>query len=681
MITLLPPAVTLDLRATSLGQALPLLGKAFGTPMRAAPAIGEEIVIASLKGADLPDFRARLAALFAGEWSVDRDGTLVFGLDARARAKEARDSAGHRTEMLGRGIAGMRTMLARNAPISAESFAKLLADQKARYERNGGRWTDPPADEPTFDPPERRLHERLVSLLRLADLGAIGERTVFSTRPTARQRTFPGDVGPILATYAQERRTYVALGSGDEPVGEPVALITLAIENRQPSLSGALTAYDGGGHPLFARSLDISADDGEVSEFFVDVSGASSATAAMAVSAMSEPPTPPGERTKIEFSPETLAFVRTLGSGSTWFPRERPRPDLAEYRPFLDPVARDPLSYAASDVALSLAKGTGRSVLVRGFDGLIACGDVENLREPVTAEEAFGTKAVDRSHAGWLTAEAEDPYEAGLVAFPRPALRDALRIAFAAPWYPLDAQRRIAALIPEVSVRWIPLVPLVSRFAREEGVGMPYDLRALRLWNALGSAAPKGSGEFVARLADLNPPASAKVQSLIFGTSGVPPRREDEQPLGLYASEPTNLLPRGLSPDGRLAARQEEKTAFRVRETGRGAWRSVTAEGLAELVFEAQRAGSAAEPNVPRYDLERIGVVANTVATIEFALAPDITARVASSAIAPTGATVTLQTLPAESRERYEKRMRELASHPKEPGTNEFGGPGVPPPS
>ena len=93
MILLSLPAqanVTLDLRAASLAQALPRLGQAYGVPMRATSAIGDEIAVFSLKGVALPELKERLAQTFAAEWRTEADGSLILNRSARLRGAEER---------------------------------------------------------------------------------------------------------------------------------------------------------------------------------------------------------------------------------------------------------------------------------------------------------------------------------------------------------------------------------------------------------------------------------------------------------------------------------------------------------------------------------------------------------------------------------------------------------------
>ena len=671
MILLLPPpTVTLDVRATSLAKALPIIGRAFGTPMRASPAIGDEIAIAVLRGASLDGFKARLAETFAGEWTADRDGTLVFGPSAKLRREEARASADRRDRALARGAAAFRAALAANAPMTAEGLARAQAANPKGPDGEGRRLVDGlnagAAATLTFEPPERRFVERLLGAMRPEDFGAVGSRIVFASRPNAMQRAFPGDIAAALTSLESERRAWVSVTNDTTPVGAPVALLTLAVEHDEGEVRGSLTAYDAGAHPLFARDVAVDAETGEVSDYAVDLSGET-----VGAVGVSEPPPPPGPKVPLTFSPETLAFIRTMGAGGSYYPPGKPRPALTDYAPFLDPLARDPLSYAASDVARSLAEATNRSVLVRAEDGLIACGELTADPRPVTAEEALLTRRVDLSHEGWLTARPDDPYASGLKVFPREALGKGLRMARAAPSYPVETQVALAGLVPEAPGRWVPLAPMLARLARVGNSPLPYDLRGLRLLAALdpGGLGPPREIAFGA----MSPPARARAEAIVFGPGPLAVETLAGPPATRAEHEPTLLLPNGLPPRGTLTIATTDEPALLVRGVTYPSERVVLPEGLADLVFRAAAGGVNAE----RYDTDAMTLVSRRTLAMTFALTPRHVGRRTILSTTPTETRVGLGTLPPETKARYDRAYRALAARPK--GESERGY-GAPPP-
>lgn len=646
MILLFPPPISLDIRATSLQDALPRLGAVYGTPMRAAPAIGGEIVIAALRGASAEDVRDRLAETFAAEWRTDRDGTLVLNRSRKLREAEAHASDARRTAQIGRGLARFRTWLAQNVPLTPEGLK--TAGGFGRREMFDKPQEDADPKVRALEDPKRRLVLRVMASLNPNDFCSVGTRMVFASRPNARQRPFPGDAGAIARTYTDEVRAWSNLSNSPEIPTAPIATLLLSAEHRADDVSLLLTAFEGGGTELFTRQISVSSEDGTISDHVASTGG-------MSVTAVHSPKFE-GPKFRFVLSPDSLAFVRAFGAGSGWF--RGGRPALTEYTPFLDVVARDPLSFAATDVVLSLARETGRSVLVRGFDRALVAGEVGEKAEPMTPEEALGTRNIDRTRPGWILVRADDPPVEDTVAFERPSLREALQLGFADPAFSLATRVKIARLVPE-SPRYVPATSMVERLARMEGTISLYNPRVLRLLGAMSDLSPREI-----RFRDLGPEGRRHLESLVYGIS---PLRyggaSTSRPRAMSASErePTLLLPNGLPPDGRLRIESDDEDSILVPDTVTGGESAMDLAAFAFLVYRMKHPALFAPENKPSPDFGKLGRIARTKTVIRFLPIPEYEAVVTiASQIPAEGPRFTLEALPADLRAGIDRWTREI---------------------
>ena len=559
MILTLPPQtpVTLDVRATSLGVALPRVGEAFGVAMRAAPAIADEIAVLSLKGVTLSDFQARLAAAFAAEWDIASDGTLTLNRSARLRGAEERAYFERRKTGALELIASLRKEAADAPPITP-----ALVE---RYRKN-----PPPTDSHDFPrpqgerapiTPERRLLAGLVAGLRPEDLTAVNGRVVYSLDPTPMQRPFPVAVAPLIAQFERERALVNSLqaegNDGDRPASltsAPLHTLFLVVQTVPGAVGVELGGYDATGRLVAEESEErtfFSNEPAQEAERSVAVVAGASPISPGPRS-VSPPTTDDPKAYVFPISAESRAFTAALGNGLIFGPLKEADRRLAA--PFLDVVARDPLSYTLSDIALEAGRLTDRSVIVRAHDEEIFAGFVTERDQPAPIRAGLYVKEIDLSTPGWLVARPDSPYLASLGFFPRPALRKALELAYADGAMRIATASGIAALTPDTGID-APLAALPQRLA----IGRTYlYLPALRMLAEMGEDGRRRAERGV-RFDALPSGVQQRLERLIFGPGAIGIRLSEERPG--YAnlavaigpdSEPTWTLPNGIPRDARL---------------------------------------------------------------------------------------------------------------------------------
>ena len=660
-----PPAVRLELRGTTLDRAIPAIGRACGLPMRAAPAIGGEMIVASFRDVEPEDLKARVAETFAAEWTTDRDGTLVLNRSARLRDTERRASLGRRTVMTERGLARVRALLARNAPLTREGLA--AAGGRLDQSDDDGPDGMPDPKVRTVEGAEWRLMWRLLAPLQASDAGGLGTRTVYALRPTPRQRALALEAPAFVRLYGEERRAYAELSGQDAPPEAPVTNVLLTSESAEDEVRYRLAAYDASGAELWARGAIVSLEDGSMRRS-QEIEGQTAAVAA-------SEPTYDGPKFRFALSPESKEFARVFGTGTGW--SAKPRPPLADYRPFLNVTERDPLGYAASDVVLQLARESGRSVLMRGFDRAIVAGEIGEGEREMAPEAALGTRAIDRSRPGWITIRPDDPYVSAETDFPRPALAQALRLGFDAPSFPVGVQIRIANLMPESS-RYVPLASMVERLGPVYGVPSLYDTRTLRLLGALGG----GETTRTIRVRELGRDAETRLDALIYGIPAWRFRPDaNATPIAVtLGKEPTLLLPNGPTPDGELTITREARETILVPMANEEGGRTVFLKDLAELVYQSKHPDLFPYYTQNGANLGGLTRVPLTVVTLRFRPRPGYEAwsSIVSQGRAE-GPRFTIDTLPADLRADFDRAMAEVERKYRDAKPEE-GGRGVSPP-
>lgn len=490
-------AQPLEIRAAPLGRALPEIGRALGEPMRAAPVVANELVIASIRERNPAAFRAVLAKIFAGDWRQDENGVWVFNRDEIARAAEARAEEEKRVAAVRKAIARDRAkaQLERNFDAGmAETLAKDVTKLGEMPRPKDGEFDAKyygTVEKVTARGPGSRAMQRLMDLLPPEIVvGKPGEgRVVYSTRPTAMQRPMPFDIGPVIRDWTREQNLWsetMAMQPGSnqeqnvyyselqyrkEMVTQIPAVVTVAIRDQYGNRSVALKAYDAKGKTL----LETQGSPGNS----FDYENYQERTKEKPKEA---------ETAKVTLSPESKRFAELFGmdiqSGKTKFAPE-------EYAPFLDVEKRDPLSYGASDRLFALARSKGKSLLVRPSDNLMFF----SFGIPAEMEKEFSFSFLDSmfdrtDEGGWLTMKPKDPAESRTTFYNRKDLATALAIAAKPGRMTVARQARMALATPEGAERF-PAYSLVRLLMGSTRYGQD---ELLKLYGTLTDADLKRAG-------------------------------------------------------------------------------------------------------------------------------------------------------------------------------------------
>ena len=215
---ILPFAPPLEIAAAPLAEALPRVGAALGAPMRAAPALAEEIAVVRLDGATLAETKARFASAFSAEWRTESDGTLILTPDAARREVERRAWRAARRAAVAERLGALRRESRGHDFFDAPEAERLQREIAARAERED-------ADPTPLPTPARRLFARVLAGLRPEAFDGpepVG-RTVWTLTPNEFQRPLPPDARDALRDYREAVALWEATASREPDDSEPEA--------------------------------------------------------------------------------------------------------------------------------------------------------------------------------------------------------------------------------------------------------------------------------------------------------------------------------------------------------------------------------------------------------------------------------------------------------------------------
>ena len=659
----IPPAtVTLDVRATSLTEAIPRIGAAFGVSMRAAPSIGGEIGIFSLHDADLLGFKSWAAQTLGAEWNVDRDGTLVLNRAPRLREAKLMALRERRLATI-RGWRQSHTVeSALTEPLDATVAKRLRGEIDAFLKR-------PPTDDATRTIyyrqwsrylsrlPAGRMFARTIA--RLPDEAFTTERMpariVYSSRPVGRQLPLPFDPTPILREYAAEANVWadatadlppsttvgagrvpLVLGRRQEPVGAvPILVVSMNFDYGNGAPEVAL--YDESGRRV-AREGGYVGDN----EFGT---GADRATTIAAT------------KFPVTYSEASKAFA------AAHFPPEGAPPNPAAVHPFLDVVRRDPLSYGASDGLFALARARRKNLISRGGDDLVWVFRAREDRDSsVAALNYFGFGL--KEEGDWASVDAEDPDFAEGRSLSRPLLARMLGIADATGLRTIEDVAALAALLPDPSQEY----DLAKVYGGVFSNWPNFDLSELAFYGRLTPAERRrAASEAGLPIAELGAAAREVLErSLLLRRelrfSPLTPAdaslgdRVDRGTMG----EPTILLADGFPVEARLHLRDETLQAVRF---GEGRYQPVLTPEEAALATD-RAANPSYYPNEDTDPLPTEGLVPVTQRRLTLEIRTSrLTAdeRILTSEVRTPGGPYTAATLPSALREAFARASAILA--------------------
>ena len=696
----------LEIRAEPIGRALPEIGRALGEPMRAAPVVAGELVIASIRERDPAAFRALFAKTFAGEWRVDSEGIWTFNRDEVARREEARAEEAKRVETIRKGMAKARakaeldrTFDAGMAEALAKDVAKLNEVPRPKNGEFDAKYYGT-VQKVTARGPGSRAMQRLFDLLPVELVaGKPGEgRVVYSTRPTAMQRPMPFDVGPVIRDWMREQNLwaetmgmqpgsnreqnvyYSELQYRKERVTQPPTVVTVAIKDQYGYRQVAFKAYDAKGTTL----LDTQGNPGNSFDYEEYAERAKEKPKDL-------------ETAKVTLAPESKRFAELFDGDEARRAGRKFSP--ADYAPFLNVTARDPLSYGASDRMFAYARLKGKSLLVRPTDTLLYF----SLGVPSEMEKEFSFAFFDGifdkvEEGGWLALKAKDPAESRETFYDRKDLATALAIAAKPGRMDVARQARMALATPEGAERF-PAYSLVrilmgtNRYGQDELLklyGTLSDAEIVRAKSEAGlpiGALGERGREILRRFVYEGDEWQLQYNPTEEYRNRLGEKYNEEQNLvyGGYLREPTFAMPDGLSPKGTIHITADlsdkVKTGPITRRWGTSDGEVMDAEGLASEYFQKEnpRRFPWMQDNEDwnKKNWEALTLVNQESVTMEIRFDERMTANATlTSDVAIEGGPYTLKTLP----ERFQKTFREAYARMEEqyknqpyPDPNQYG--------
>lgn len=681
-IPVLSANVTLDVRASSLKDAIPRIGAAFGVPMRAAPSIGEEIGIFSLRGASLDGFKAWSATTLRGEWSVDRDGTLVLNRSSRLREAESKEFETKR-------IARVHAWRTHHAETSALTTALDPAEAK-RLRTEIGAWLAKPRKPEDQNAayyrqysayqdrlPGGRLFARVLAVMPdVAFAGsAVPERIVYSSRPVGRQLPLPFDPAPILRAYATEANVWAdatanlppsgtegdsriptVLGRRQEPVGA-VPILVVSVNVNYGLGAPEIAVYDESGRRVVRQTGYVGDSD------YQDQSERRAQAQAT--------------KFPLVLAPESKAFA------AAHFPPDNSPPNPAAVRPFLDVERRDPLSYGASDGLFALARAKGKNLISRGDDDLVwVFRQREDGDSNLQILNYFGLLL--KEEGDWIAVIPDNPDFAAAKSLPRPILGRMLRIADETGLTTLEDLGAVARLYPDCAQNY----ELSKVYGEVFPYWPQYEIGELAIYGSLTEAerrrAKSADGLPVSAV---NREVRALLERFLFmrrefyfhsPNPADEPLREAVQ--ASVATEPTIVLANGFPPEARIQLKDETVQSIRY---GEGRWTSVlTPDEIALAMDRTAHPGFYPGEDTDPLPTEGLIPVTERRLTMEIRTSRLTSAveRTFTSEVRVPGGPYTAATLPAPQREAIARAVAALAERNRNRGpAPEPKGQGAPP--
>lgn len=633
--------VTFTSRAATADHVIAALANAAKLKLSVSPSMANEVLVISVKESSVGDLLGRIATVTAGSWKWEGANLKLVPNDA-ARQREAKAEL-------------EETTLA---------FKQEIADRMKS--KAGG--VDPQA--------------LVLGHLDPAALASLGdnERVVFSTRPTRTQRPFIGDISSLVDRIVQKHNADIASGPAfleddEDEIEEPSTYRERIAESKRPigDVSKAIVVASKmpngvGEYPVLVE-LRLYDASGRVA--YSHESGLNGFTSENSVEL--EAPAPSGPQIPIELSLTTRELsehLRRIAAG---------RRDVrlsAELRQLIyHPDKVDPLSLFTSDGLLSLAKKRGLPMVASLSD------DCALYSRKISTVEAFEQELRGKGElrskveGGWLMIRPSKPAKArnrrvdrvALAALMRsaeergaPGLADLAAFSLRAPWR--LGGGGISTIYMSHVVPELTTLRLLT----------PWSWEMLRFYDSLPPQLKSGSSTgFRLSFRALTDHQRSLLRQLVYGSmpliesEGSMPT---EQGTGLfenlissrmnaaangsdYRSEPTELLPNGITESGFMEVVpmvQPLATPVLKEGEGVGSFGVLDADLMAKLkIFKEEPADEDSEL-IPSFDQVRIG--RRTVYRFTFRFTPQFLIRqcLNDDQLPKGGPAVSMANLPAE---------------------------------
>lgn len=680
--------VTLRLTATPVGNVLDALGKAGGLDLRPSLDVSTDVVVLSVKDQKLRDVMVRLAQALDAEWETVGAGYRLVRSNV-IEQRQLRAEIAARTPRYQAALAAMAKAAAEMPELTPQRAGELVGQGMEALEglaqpgaagEGRGRGMGPGGGlrQMMGQLPGVRGVNELVALIDPAQLAAIGvgERRVFSTRPTAMQAPLPARADALVQRILREQAALTKalrdrlgdrlppglLGEGTAPRGAMKVLLVVTRPSEDDTLTVQMMLGDSAGQGLGDGFTTVQPEAPAIPANLLAGAGASPIVFDAQAQALAQ----------LFASAEDRSRMGNARRGEN----EDARPAMtAELRQWiLNPERVDPLSGAPSQMAFAVA-GDRPLIALLPDTSLPALSRAS--RSPLTAAQArarageWDWQVVDRD--GWVFIQPTQPVTSRKLRTHRAALGNALRqLVFQGSWS-LDQRAVYALNSPERagpgSIDWVYLRSINPGAADREMTNL-FLGGARDLLRVFGGLTPSQRNQLSQNrplsLGTLSPVQREAIHRMVFfGLQGVSIRQEATtnaatltqpgggqrggqpggQPgmgrrgggpgtgmgmgmmmgLGGLANERTELLPNGIPSNGTLRWTVTQTAALygRAGENGVPVLMDVEEAGRREAMRTAG-AGTPAGVIASGPAIDRYQPVTRTNVTFQF----DFTARV-----------------------------------------------------
>lgn len=677
-----PQTATLVSRGETVEALLKEASTQYGTTLEAAPQTKNEIVIVSIHGATVNEFKQRLAAAIGAEWTTEANLARLVRPRALERAQEQEERKA-RILAAKDGIADLKEQIAKQGPFDANAAQALATKVGGLFTKYKGHLSDGQglnaviAMEPQS--PAGRLAISAVAALsseQIADVGP-GERIVYSTQPTAMQRRFPGDISKSIQRYVAEQNLYVkalekaATGKGWEDSWSP--LLSRSVPD-MPSALVLATARSPYNSSLTVDAMLVGADGQYVGHV-------------RSLLNIDRPRSPEGrlKEGSIALSPRSQRFfdaLQQLTKGKT-FVEDKTLLEEMEY-----PEKNDPLSYVAADGLMGLADK----------ENLIACVTDDGFAEPTfTAMDSDGKLNLGR-FSDWLNGKCIVTHENGwIVATPRAPISVRESRADRAVMGPFFRRARqnggaslgeIVELLPKLPSNYMQtLMPFMAFFLLPD-LNSAIDDRNVELLRVLGRLSTQNRQAILAgtpiRFGQMDTATQADLNNLAFradaplsrSVSGAPSEAGTRESI---KQEVTYAMPKGIPTEATYTVSFTENDAV-IGDGGdnpAASYQPLSAWALGTMMVRAESADPTDRREQVRIEKYRYGHTRHYMLRLE--MTPTISAHgdLHENSFPRNTPSVPYEQLPASFREAVEKAK---ADYRKQVGGGRGDGGKVPPP-
>lgn len=523
--------VTYTTVAVPVAKALADLSQLSGISLRAGIPISGEPIILRLDDVPINTVLAKIASTFEAEWDRDKNGLILArpeGLVQRAQAALAAETA----KTIAKEIEAKKKALAA-LPMWDSNVANKLANQlsdvqKQQDPRNWNQQSWQRQQAITNKLPSYRALARMMTLLDPVALAAVpvGERTVFSTRPTPMQRPLPREVAGALDTFTAEMSIWIderkRVIPRDDNRGVYYGNGSDDVESMTTPTTVLLTAQK---YPGMGSSSGVNLEM-MIADAKGKVIGRANETLGMpdyeAFQKLNDKPT---DEQPIKLSPESESIRTALSTAFDPMGTGKKKPlDSAIVQLLVNPESRDPLSFGASDVLTQISALRKKNLVAAPTDMMIAISMFPMPNNKLTPSMALRTLEFTGTQAtfddAWMTVKAADGAYSRSRLVSRVVLGRYLRSAQAHGQATLDDKAYYAA--NTVGEEYETLGPQLEQIVtRRSNNGMYYgsDWNATRLYGLMDSVqrAQLISSKKIA-IALLDPKQLAVVVHMVYGS-------------------------------------------------------------------------------------------------------------------------------------------------------------------